>query len=73
MARNVARELVAKYKTTILMATAEDPATLNGIGAAAVLPKPYDSNHVVPALKAVEALAAGQEPDVTPPQLKPLR
>ena len=57
--RHVAKELAAKYNTTILMATAEDPETLNGIGAAAVLPKPYDSNHVAPALKAVEALAGG--------------
>ena len=65
--RNVARELSRRYNTKILMATAENPATLNQIGATAVLPKPYNANLVPSALVAVDALSrdvdAGDLPD----------
>jgi DNA-binding response OmpR family regulator len=71
--RKVARELASCYGTTVLFATAEAEASLDGTGAQALLPKPYDSNLVAPALKAAEAMAAGQNPGELPDHLKRLR
>jgi len=71
--RNVARELAVRYKTTILMATAEDPASLIGVGATAVLPKPYDANLVPAALDAVIKISeTGLKGRRLPDHMKPL-
>ena len=70
--RNVARELAERYDTTILMATAEDPASLVGLGATAVLPKPYDANLVPVALETTVALNEGAELDDLPDHMEPL-
>ena len=64
--RNVACELARRYNTKILMATAEDPSSLNHIGAEALLPKPYDTGLIPLALKAVETLANGGDPGILP-------
>lgn len=70
--REVARKLAERYHTTILMATAEDPATLDGIGASALLPKPYNADLVAPALEVAEAMAAGRNPGVLPDHVRAL-
>jgi DNA-binding response OmpR family regulator len=71
--RNVARDLAAKYGTTILMATAESISTLDKIGAVGVVPKPYDANVIPAALAAAEAIAADEDPGVLPDHMKRLR
>jgi DNA-binding response OmpR family regulator len=71
--KNVARELADKFNTTILMATSDNPATLNGIGASAVLPKPYDAELVPSALEAAQEIAAGGDPGELPDHMRALR
>jgi DNA-binding response OmpR family regulator len=60
--RVVARQLVERFHTAVLMATGHcnSPAMLRGIGASACLPKPYDADEVAPALEAVRMLAHGE-------------
>ena len=71
--RNVARELADRFNTTILMATSDAPRSLDGIGASAVLPKPYDADLVPAALEAAEDLAAGGDPGKLPDHMRALR
>ena len=71
--RHVARELADRFNTTILMATSENPAHLNGIGASAVIPKPYDADLVPAALAAAETLASGGDPGKLPDHMQRLR
>jgi DNA-binding response OmpR family regulator len=70
--KKVARELADRFNTVVLMATADDVETLHGIGAEAVLPKPYEPGDVPRALKAAEQLAAGEDPRPLPDNVKPL-
>ena len=60
--RMVARQLVDRFHTAVLMATGHcnSPALLHGIGASAYLPKPYDADEVAPALEATRRLAQGE-------------
>ena len=61
--RAVAREISRHQHVAVLMATAEHSSTLNGIGALALLPKPYDAN-LVPA--ALDAMAEERSPSELP-------
>ena len=71
--RRVAQELAERFNTTILMATSEDPASLDGIGASAVIPKPYDPEMIPAALEAAESLASGDDPGQLPNNMKRLQ
>jgi DNA-binding response OmpR family regulator len=59
--RVVARELVERYDTAVLLATAHinDPEDLAATGALGCLPKPYELDHVIAALKVVCDLRDG--------------
>ena len=69
--RKVARELVRRYQTTVVMATAhcESRSFLSGFGATACLPKPYNAGIVAAALRTADALADGRDPGVLPGNL----
>jgi DNA-binding NarL/FixJ family response regulator len=56
--RVVARELVERYSTAVLLATAHvnDPDDLAATGALGCLPKPYDIEDVIAALSVVRDL-----------------
>ena len=71
--RRVARELADRFNTTILMATSEDPRSLDGIGASGVIPKPYDAAIVPAALVAAETLSHGGDPGELPDHMKRLQ
>jgi DNA-binding response OmpR family regulator len=71
--RSVARELADRFNTTVLMATSDSPQSLNGIGASAVLPKPYDADLAPAALEAAKHLAAGGDPGQLPDHMRALR
>lgn len=59
--RVVAKALCAAYATAVLFATGQfdEVAAMRGTGAMACLPKPYDSNLVPEALRAVGRMAEG--------------
>lgn len=71
--RRVARELADRFDTAILMATSDNPASLDGIGASAVMPKPYDANLIPLALEAARTIAEGGDPGRLPNNMKRLR
>jgi DNA-binding response OmpR family regulator len=72
--RDVARQIATVSPlTTILMCTAEDEDNLQGIGAHALLRKPFDFDHVGAALVATRLWSHGESPAKTPPQLVRLR
>jgi len=71
--RKVASVLACQFGTTVVMATAEDPATLHQIGALAVLPKPYDPRMIPLALQAATRWADGLKPDHIPRRLTRLQ
>lgn len=72
--RDVARQIAAiSPQTTILMCTAEDEDNLQGIGAHALLRKPFDFGAVGAALLATRNWSQGERPSKTPPQLVRLR
>jgi DNA-binding response OmpR family regulator len=60
--RVVARELVGRYSTAVLLATGQvkDRGDLAATGALGCLPKPYEMAHVIPALKVVRDLREGR-------------
>jgi len=62
--RQVARALIDRYNTTVLMATGEwnDPSLFFHSGAKACLKKPFDAARVARALEIAEALQAGNNP-----------
>jgi len=70
--KTVARALATNYGTTILMASAEPPSTLDGIGAVGVVPKPYDANIIPAALEAADAIAEGDDPGPLPDHMQRL-
>jgi ActR/RegA family two-component response regulator len=49
--RSVVRELSDRFGTTVLMATSETAQSLQAIGAQGVIPKPYNSTDIAPALR----------------------
>ncbi len=69
----VARALSSRHDTGVLMASAEDAANLNHIGAVAALTKPYSAAEVPAALTLVEAIKKGEEPVDFPEHLTRLR
>ena len=71
--KRVAHELAQRFDTTVLMATSENPETLNGIGARGVVPKPYDAAVIPLALEAVRTLSQGGDPGRLPDHMKRLR
>ena len=66
--RVVARELIDRYCTAVLFASAYhgDVGDLAMTGAHGFLPKPYDPEQVHPSLLAVAEIRAGRIPDVLP-------
>ena len=71
--RIVARELAERFETTVLMATAELPTSLQEIGAQGVIPKPYDPSLIPPALEAAQRLSEGDDPGQLPDHMTRLR
>lgn len=72
--RDVARQIAAvSPETVILMCTAEDEDNLQGIGAHALLRKPFDFECVGAALRATRCWIRGGSAGRTPPQLVRLR
>jgi DNA-binding response OmpR family regulator len=65
---NVARELIDRQATTVLMATGEygDLALFSRTGARAGLRKPYDTRHLAAALQTALALQHGFDPGDIP-------
>jgi ActR/RegA family two-component response regulator len=70
--RRVARVLSEECGSVVLMASAEDIATLGGAGAAGVLSKPYDATLVGTALVTAARWMAGLHVDHVPARLSPL-
>jgi DNA-binding response OmpR family regulator len=70
--RIVARELADDFGTTVLMATSVEAATLDGIGALGVLPKPYHASDVPAALIAVRKMAEGRASGPLPDHMQRL-
>ena len=58
--REVARELADKFRTKVLIATAEPTSTLQGVGAIGVIPKLYDADIIPKGLKSAGAMANGE-------------
>ena len=73
--RVVARELVRRYDTAVLMATSHsaDFESLAATGALACLPKPYATWHVPAALQALAALRDGHPTGRLPAHMFDLR
>ena len=71
--RVVARELADRYQTIVVMATAAEVSSLQGIGAAAVVPKPYDCDLIPAALDAARRLSEGGDPGHLPGHMKRLK
>lgn len=66
--RVVAKTLCGAYATKVLFATGQcdEVAGLQGTGAVACLPKPYDAGILPSALQAINRLAAGQTEEALP-------
>jgi DNA-binding response OmpR family regulator len=73
--RVVARELVRRYGTAVLMATADGAEfeSLAATGALACLPKPYATRHVPAALRAICDLRDGRPAGPLPAHMFNLR
>ena len=72
--RDVARQIAERSpRTTILMCTAEDEDHLQGIGAHALLRKPFDFQSIGSALEATRGWSRGECAVKAPPHLVRLR
>ena len=70
--RLVARELRARYQTTVVMATSKSADKLEHVGALAVVPKPYRPEVIAAALQAAKKLSKGEDPGKLPDHMQQL-
>ena len=71
--RKVARVLSADCGAIVVMASAENPATLHGLGAWLAVTKPFDPRAIPLALLVARARSRGDEADAMPPQVSLLQ
>ena len=70
--RRVARILSADCGVIVIMASAENPAGLHGLGAWLAVTKPFDPRAIPVALMMAQARARGDEAEPMPPRVSPL-